>query len=450
MSTPFEVTGPAAGSPRMRTSADPGGRRVLGTLNNCAGGTTPWGTVLSGEENFNQYFGRSGELDPRYTTSYARYGISGNSERKWESVEKRFDLSQEPHEPFRFGWVVEIDPYDPKSSPRKHTMLGRFKHEGANVSISTGGHAVAYMGDDERGDYVYKFVSRDRFDPRDSQAARRRNMSLLTRGTLYVARFHGDGEADGVYDGQGEWIALTTDTESFVPGMSVIDVLIDTRLAADKMGPTRMDRPEDIEPNPVNGKVYCALTNNSQRGTRFPRDEANPITSSMVRSSLGAPLTPASGNRNGYVLELTENRDDAAATSFTWDLMLVCGDPNAPETYFAGYPKEQVSPISCPDNVAFDATGNLWISTDGNVLGSNDGLFRVPVEGPERGRVDQFLTVPVGAETCGPLVSADQRSVFVAVQHPGETDGATFENPSSTWPHSDQFPRPSVVVAYQR
>jgi uncharacterized protein len=446
----FLLDGPAAGDPRLRTRADRTGRRVLGTLNNCAGGTTPWGTVLSGEENFNQYFDSSGDLDPRYAESYARYGITGEGSRGWSSVDSRFDLSAEPHEPFRFGWVVEVDPYDSRSVPVKRTMLGRFKHEGANVTIAKTGRAVAYMGDDERGDYLYKFVSAERFDPRETQSARRHNMTLLSEGTLFVARLDGDGSADGEYDGRGEWVPLTSHDRSYVDGMSVADVLIDTRLAADKVNPTRMDRPEDIEPNPVNGKVYCALTNNSNRGSTLPADEANPVTSSMVRSSLDAPLTPASGNRNGYVLELTENGNDPHARRFTWTLLLVCGDPDAPETYFAGFPKEEVSPISCPDNVAFDGEGNLWVSTDGNALGSNDGLFRVPVSGKRRGKVEQFLTVPVGAETCGPLVSDDQRSVFVAVQHPGEVDGATFEAPASTWPHTDPFPRPSVVVAYQR
>jgi secreted PhoX family phosphatase len=232
--------------------------------------------------------------------------------------------------------------------------------------------------------------------------------------------------------------------------MSVAEVLIFTRLAADKMAPTKMDRPEDVEPNPVNGKVYAALTNNSNRGSSSqPVDEANPLASSMVRSAPGAALTSASGNRNGYVLELTPGGGDHAATAFTWDLMLVCGDPAAPETYFAGYPKAAVSPISCPDNVAFDTTGNLWISTDGNVIGSHDGIFRVPVTGPERGHVQQFVSMPRGAEACGPLVADNSRSLFFAVQHPGEIDGATFENQASTWPHTDPFPRPSVVVAYR-
>ena len=444
-STPFRVTGPAAGTERMRTSADPAGMTVLGTLNNCAGGVTPWGTTLHGEENFNQYFDKSGALDSRYTASYARYGISGSGSRGWSAVDDRFDLSTEPHEPFRFGWIVELDPLDPTSTPRKHTMLGRFKHEGANVAIAADGRAVAYSGDDERGDYIYKFVSRDTFDASGTTAAREHNKTLLEAGTLYVGRFTGDGYEDGQYDGTGEWIPLTSDTTSFVDGMSVVDVLIDTRLAADKVGATRMDRPEDIEPNPVNGRVYCALTNNVQRGSRWPTDEANPLGSSHVRESLDGPLVEAAGNNNGYVLEITPGDGDHAATGFTWLLFLVCGDPAAQEVYFGGFPADQVSPISCPDNVAFDAAGNLWVSTDGNRLGSNDGFFAVPVAGPERGHVQQFLTVPVGAETCGPWLTEDGEAAFVAVQHPGEAEGSTFENPISTWPHSDSFPRPSVV-----
>ncbi len=451
IATEFELVGPAAGDERLRTSVDPSGRRVLGTLNNCAGGATPWGTALSGEENFNQYFDlpEGGTLDARYTAEYARYGINGKG-RGWSEVELRFDLAAEPHEPHRFGWIVEVDPTDPTSTPVKHTMLGRFKHEGANIIISRSGRAVAYMGDDERGDYLYKFVSTEKFDPKKSAKARRHNMRLLTKGTLYVARLTGDGTEDGEYDGTGVWIPLCSDTESFVEGMSVADVLLFTRLAADKVAPTKMDRPEDVEPNLVNGKVYAALTNNSNRGKpELPVDEANPIGSSMVRSALGAPLTPASGNRNGYVLELTATNGNHALGTFTWDLMLVCGDPEAPETYFAGFDKSQVSPISCPDNVAFDSDGNLWISTDGNALGSNDGVFRVPTAGPNRGQVLQFATMPRLAEACGPLITDNNRSLFFAVQHPGESDTASFEAQASTWPHTDDFPRPSVVVAFR-
>jgi secreted PhoX family phosphatase len=448
----FRLVGPAAGHPLLRTSADDTGRAVKGTLNNCAGGLTPWGTVLSGEENFNGYFDNRpapAALDPELAASYDRYGISGSG-RGWNEVDPRFDLTAEPHEPFRHGWIVELDPYDPTSTPRKHTMLGRMKHEGANCTVADNGKVVVYMGDDERFDYVYRFVSAGTFDDSGTRRARRHNLRLLLAGTLYVARFTGDGDEDERYDGSGVWVRLTSDTESYVEGMSVAEVLLNTRLAADTVSPTRMDRPEDIEVNPVNGRVYCALTNNANRATEEQTDEANPLFSSQTRPALGAPLVTQGGNRNGYVIEMTPGNDDHTSRDFTWSLMLVCGDPAAPETYFAGFPADQVSPISCPDNVAFDAAGNLWISTDGNALGSNDGLFRVPTSGRERGKVQQFLTVPFGAEACGPFITDDQQSVFIAPQHPGETAGATFENQSSDWPHREGFPRPSVVVVYRR
>ncbi len=459
--TPFRLTGPAAGSEYLRTSADPRGTTVLGTLNNCAGGLTPWGTVLSGEENFNQYFGSSADItDPDVAKPLARYGVTtktSSTDRRWEQYDKRFDVAREPNEPNRHGWIVEIDPYDPKSTPRKLTALGRFKHEGANIRLAEDGRAVAYMGDDERHDYLYKFVSRRTFRPGPSAAARRHNLRLLDEGDLYVAQLTGDspGEidgtgklpSDGAFDGTGRWLPLVKDGRSRIPGWSVARVLVHTRLAADELGrlnpadaPTKMDRPEDVEPNPRTGKVYAALTNNTDRGktagptNRFaPADEAN----------------PRNGNKHGQVLELTEARNDAAATTFTWRLFIVAGDPASADTYFGGYDKSKVSPISCPDNVAFDPAGNLWIATDGNALESNDGLFAVPLDGPEAGHVKQFLTVPKGAETCGPFITPDARTVFAAVQHPGELTGATVDNPLSTFPHG-QFPQPSVITVWRK
>jgi uncharacterized protein len=431
--TPIVVTGPAAGTDLLKTATDPTGRRVLGTLNNCAGGTTPWGTVLSGEENFNQYFEASGTIDAAYVEAFIRYGLPTDvaDGKAWARVDERFDLTQNPNEANRFGWIVELDPYDPDAPPRKRTMLGRTKHEGATVSVTRDGRVAAYLGDDERFDYLYKFVSRDQYRSSRTAAAHRHNMSLLDSGTLYVAKFTGDGADDGEYDGTGEWIPLTSDEESFVEGMSVAEVLVHTRLAADRVGPTKMDRPEDVERNPVTGSIYMACTNNSNRMAEQV-DEANP--------------RPA--NKHGHVVEIDEKLGDAAATEFSWRLFLVCGDPADASTYFGGYDKTKVSPISCPDNVAFDGAGNLWISTDGNALESNDGLFATPVQGAERGHVKQFLTVPVGAETCGPLVSEDQRTVFVAVQHPGEIDGATPEEPASTWPFGGQ-PHPSVACVWK-
>lgn len=395
----------------MKTSADPTGTRVLGTLNNCSGGTTPWGTTLHGEENFNQYFANGGSATDK------RYGIgTGATERKWERFDKRFDLAQEPNEAHRFGWVVELDPYDPHSTPRKHTALGRFKHEAATVRLTHDGRPVVYSGDDERFDYFYKFVGSKRMRHGNSRAAREHNLSLLDEGTLYVAKLTGDSPAieidgtgklprDGEFDGSGEWIPLATATAhgavSHVEGMTAEEVFVFTRLAGDKVGATKMDRPEDIEPNPVTGKVYVALTNNSSRGTGAnPKaDEAN----------------PRHANKHGHVLELTERWNRPESTRFAWSLFLVAGDPEDPSTYFAGFPKDAVSPISCPDNVAFDAHGNLWISTDGSALGSHDGLFGVATRGERRGELKQFLTVPTGAETCGPVVQ--DRRVLVAVQH---------------------------------
>ena len=216
-------------------------------------------------------------------------------------------------------------------------------------------------------------------------------MTLLTKGTLYVARLTDEVSGAGSeYDGDGAWIKLTTETTSFVPGMSVADVLINTRMAADLMSPTRMDRPEDVEPNLVSGKIYAALTNNTDRGVKYPVDEANPI----------------SVNRHGYVLEMTERGGDHTGTSFKWELLLVCGDPDDPATYFGGFPKDQVSPISCPDNVAFDRQGNLWISTDGNALGSpRRPLPRAPPGPCPRSRA----AVPLGSGRRRDLRPADQR-----------------------------------------
>jgi secreted PhoX family phosphatase len=447
--TAFRLTGPAAGSPLLRTTADPSGRTVYGTLNNCSGGVTPWGTMLSGEENFNQYFVGGDAVAPADKPALARYGIETtkrypSGSRRWDTVDSRFDLAQEPHEANRFGWIVEVDPYDRTSTPRKHTALGRFKHEGANIRLTADGRAVAYMGDDERFDYLYKFVSDKRMRRGSSAAARAHNLTLLDSGTLYVAKFgftspaeiDGTGTlpSDGAFDGSGQWIPLVRGDESLVPGMSVDEVLVRTRLAADKVGATKMDRPEDVQPHPRTGKVYAALTNNTDRGK--PGKEGP------------TEVAPRNGNRHGHILELTESRNDAAAETFTWDLPLVCGDPADPSTYFAGFDKSRVSPISCPDNVAFDPAGNLWIATDGNALGSNDGLFAMPLTGPERGHVKQFLTVPVGAETCGPFITEDGRSVFTAVQHPGEVDGASVEHPASTWPDG-QYARPAVVVTWR-
>ncbi|MFC3995308.1 PhoX family protein [Nocardiopsis sediminis] len=444
MSTPMQFSGPAAGHELLRTEASPEGVEVSGMNNNCAGGTTPWGTILSGEENFNQYF-VGGEAAPDDAkAALKRYGIAVEGDtrednRRFDRAQERFDLSKHVNEANRFGWIVEIDPFDPTSTPRKRTMLGRFKHEGATTRLTRDRRVAVYMGDDERFEYIYKFVSDGKYRP----GSARHNATLLDSGTLYVGRLTGNSPAeeidgsgelpsDGEFDGAGEWIPLCNASESFVEGFTVAEVLIHTRLAADAAGATKMDRPEDFEPNPVTGKVYCALTNNTAR-TPEQADEPN----------------PRAANKFGHILEITERRNDAGATTFGWQVPIVCGDPEDPSTYFAGFDKSKVSPISCPDNVAFDRHGNLWIATDGapGTIDSADALHAVPMHGRYRGELKTFATVPVEAECCGPFIYEDNRTVFIAPQHPGE-DG-TVEAPTSTWPDDSPFPRPSVVSIWR-
>ncbi|WP_188838510.1 PhoX family protein [Flexivirga endophytica] len=452
-STPFALDGPAAGSELLRTKSDPAGREALGTLGNCSGGTTPWGTILSGEENFNGYFRTDGT-----SAADKRYGLKdAASSYGFETIDPRFDARSGTgyeNEPNRFGWVVEIDPHDPHSTPVKHTALGRLKHEGANVILSDAGKAVTYMGDDERFDYLYKFVSSGTYRPGDDRAAREHNKSLLSQGSLYVARFSGDspaGEidgtgtlpADGEFDGSGEWIALTDNGRSLVPGMSIEEVLVHTRLAGDKVGATKMDRCEDVQPSLQTGKVYVVCTNNTDRGKAGKEGATEP--------------NPRNANKHGHIVELTEIGDQSS-TRFAWSLVLVAGDPAAADTYFAGYPKDKVSSISCPDNVAFDSLGDLWIATDGmpSAIGLADGLFRMPLSGAERGHVEQFLAVPQDAETCGPVVHDEDGLVFVAVQHPGEE--GTWDEQRSYFPDyvgrkarkgEWKGPRPSIVQVYR-
>ena len=450
-STVYELTGPAAGSPLLKTVADPSGRAIKGTLGNCSGGTTPWGTILSGEENFNGYF-----VAPGTSASDKRYGLTSNATaRKWELDDPRFDTRNAGYEneSNRFGWIVEVDPFDPTSTPKKHSSLGRFKHEGTNVIVAESGHVVAYMGDDERFDYLYKFVSADTYREGD----RAHNMTLLSAGNLYVAKFTGNSPAaeitgtgavpaDGSFDGTGEWLPLVVDGASAVPGMSLEEVLVYTRIAADKVGPTKMDRCEDVQPSLLTGKVYVACTNNSDRG-KAGKEGATEVN-------------PRNANRDGHIVEITETGDQTS-TVFAWNLLMVCGDPAQGDvTYFSGFPVDQVSPISCPDNLAFDSVGNLWISTDGapSGIGRADGLFKVTLDGAERGKVEQFLALPRESETCGPIIHDDERTVFVSVQHPGEE--GTFDAPNSYFPDyvpagttpapgQVRAPRPAVVQVFR-
>lgn len=426
--TPMVIRGPAAGHPLMQTTADPRGLQVMGTLNNCAGGVTPWGTVLTGEENIQNYFTGKPEdvADPTLQRIHKRYGI-GTGRYGWDRFHARFDMQKEPNEANRFGWIVEIDPYDPQSLPVKHTAMGRMAHEGATIILSRDGRPVAYMGDDARFEYLYKFVATGRYDPHDRQA----NMRLLDSGTLYVANFHDDGS--------GEWLSLTfgegplTEAKGFG---SPAEVVINARGAADLLGATKMDRPEDVEPNPMTGKVYGAMTGNDRRKPEQV-DKANPRPT----------------NKFGHIIELVEEGGDHTATRFRWEIFILAGDPKSPDhkAYYQG--RTDVSPLATPDNLAFDDSGRMWVATDGvdETLGPNDGVWVVDTEGPERGRARQFLSSPVGCEVCGPAFTPDNRTFFVAIQHPGFDDKVTYDKPWSRWPdyRPDMPPRPSVVAIYR-
>ena len=431
--TVMELTGPAAGSDRLKTKADPGGRRVLGMLNNCAGGLTPWGTWLSCEENFNGYFwGKVDDADPQ-AVAFKRYGVPGNWY-AWGKFEDRFDVVKEPNEANRFGWVVEIDPFDPTATPKKRTAMGRFKHEGAAGIVNKDGRYVIYQGDDERFDYVYKFVTDGKVDP----ANRAANRDLLDAGTLYVAKYNADGS--------GEWMPLTFGQGPLTAANGFkdqADVLIEVRRASDLLGATKMDRPEDVEVNPATQKVYVILTNNTQRKP----DQVN-------------AANPRADNKFGHIIEMLPAGGDHGETRFAWEILLKCGDPAVADvgaTFSSATTKDGW--FGMPDNCAIDAAGRLWIATDGTsakATGRTDGLWALETAGEARATSKLFFRCPAGAELCGPAFTPDLETLFVAIQHPGD-DGpqwpafgraSTFDDPSTRWPDFQPGipPRPSVVV----
>ncbi|QPC89909.1 PhoX family phosphatase [Mesorhizobium sp. INR15] len=431
--TEMALSGPVAGHERVRTSADPSGTKVFGTVNNCAGGVTPWGTYVMSEENIHGYF--SGELPAGHkeAANYKRLGIPEGAY-EWAAHYDRFDLAKEPNEANRFGWIVEVDVNDPNSTPRKRTAMGRFKHEGAESIVAKDGRVVFYLGDDERFDYVYKFVTTGRFNADDHAA----NNDLLDDGTLHVARFAEDGTVDWlpIVFGQGPLTA-----ENGFAGQA--DVLIETRRAADLLGATKMDRPEDIQPNAVNGKVYVMLTNNSKR-------KADQVDAANPRAE----------NAFGHIIEIAENDGDFASTKGKWEVMLKCGDPSVAEVGATFSTATTANGwFGMPDNCAVDSAGRLWVATDGQgpkATGRTDGLWAVDTEGAARATSKLFFRVPIGAEMCGPLFAPDDQTAFVAVQHPGDggEDWKPFGRPSyyedlsTRWPdfRPDMPVRPAVVA----
>jgi secreted PhoX family phosphatase len=414
--TPIRIAGPAAGAPGMRTRDDRRGNVVFGTLANCAMGHTPWGTYLSCEENFNSYF--NGLVEP--TADQKRYGIRANGAGfRWHEHDSRFDVATEANEANRFGWVVEIDPWQPAQAPVKRTALGRFKHECATVTLASDGRVVVYMSDDQAFEYLYKFVSSDRFKASEAATGGR----LLDDGTLYVARFDGDGK--------GRWIALQHGQNGLDPGNGFADqadILIRTRQAADLVGATKMDRPEWLAVDPHSGEVYCTLTNNRKR---LVADAAN----------------PRAENAFGHIIRWHEEQADAAAAAFDWDVFVLCGDPENADVAKRGNIKGDA--FASPDGLWFDGEGRLWIQTDvsGSVLNRGDyqrlGNNQMLVADVASGEIRRFLTGPKACEITGISATPDLRSLFINVQHPGEAAGGR-SSPSaplsgSGWP-ANQFP----------
>ncbi len=447
--TPCKVTGPAAGHPLMKTAGDPTGTNVSGTLNNCAHGYTPWGTYLTCEENWNGYFSNeTGDIAGKLSHTrklnilkdQARYGvIKGGFGYRWHEVDKRFRADLHPNEPNRFGWVVEIDPFNPWDTPVKRTALGRFKHESAMVVVDRDNQVAVYMGDDERNEYVYKFVCARKMNPRNPKA----NRNLLDEGTLYVARFEADGK--------GTWLPLIWGQNGLTPRNGFADqaeVLIKTRQAADRLGATMMDRPEWIAAHPVTHDIYLTLTNNNRRGG-IPTSDNNPNGANPAGSARPAvdAANPRPDNDYGHIIRWRDNLGgNVQSTRFRWDIFVQCGDKTTTKILSDSYHPEghddytgniNGDDYGAPDGIWFDKDGRLWIQTDqvGDATGDwiNIGGNVMVCADPLSGETRRFLTSPINSEVTGVVTTPDGKSMFVGIPHPGE-DWQTHFTDNSTWP----------------
>ncbi len=435
-STPFVIGGPAAGHPMMQTAADPAGRTVLGTIANCAAGATPWGTYLSGEENWSGYFDGPDKNDDHQQ----RWGLRKTGWYRWGGHDERFDAKRHPNEFNRFGWVVEIDPMDPTSTPVKRSALGRAAHEGAWVAVTRDGRAVVYSGEDARFEYLYKFVSRDRIAPAGAGlSAAQANRELLDHGTLYVARFDADGT--------GRWLPLVQGQGPLTVANGFADpgeVVIKARQASDALGATRMDRPEWLAIDPVSREVYCTLTNNSRRGAPGQPgvDAANPRANNVM----------------GHIIRWVDDGDFDGET-LAWNHLVLAGDPEATRPEARGNVKGDM--FACPDGLTIDSRGVLWIQCDVSptAMGKGEmarmGNNQMLACDPASGEVRRFLTGPVGCEITGCTFTPDGRTMFVNVQHPGESAGERSDPAEPTrhsrWPEGERAARPrSATVVIRR
>ncbi len=477
--TPVAFTGPAADHPWITAASEgfnaqergvPEGTVACGTLANCAGGQTPWGTYLTSEENFQSYFRVAGtpggalaaaQADPRSIGDAASFGYRLGDPRPGLPAPASYDLATNPTGPAVYGWVVEIDPYDPTSIPKKRTAIGRKKGENAATALARDGRVAVYQGDDQLDEFTYKFVTDGRFAPAD----RRANMDLLDQGVLHVARL----EADGT----GRWLAMTLEAANAavagtdIPAFTDLgDVMVRARIAARAMGATPMDRPEDVE----------AIRDDRWIGTGTV---LIPCTKGTVAAA-GGPGKPdrpgsvdASGNQlnlPGHVVRLEETGGDCGATTFAWDIFLMGGDPEA-TTDLGQTPSGKAfhqsvvahdratftgAQVACPDNLCFDSGRNVWITTDGmgGVFPCNDVVLVAGTEPGGTPQVRRFMVGPIGAEITGPAFAPDERTFFASIQHPGGTDlqgndfsdqrwaapgtrpASAFPGGAGTWPRS--------------
>ncbi|MFN3132562.1 PhoX family protein [Roseibium sp.] len=418
----MELTGPAAGNDLMKTEADPTGTKSLGTWNNCGNGVTPWGTYLTCEENFNGYFSAPENPDHEVTPELARYGVSATDwGYNWAVIEDRYDVSKHPNEPNRAGYVVEIDPTDPTSTPKKRTALGRFKHENAEAVVNNDGRIVVYMGDDERGEFVYRYVSNGVYAPGAPTDA------LLDDGILYVAKFSDNGT--------GAWVALTPETT----GMDQAEIHIHTRQAGSKVGATTMDRPEWISANPKAPEIYCCLTNNKNRGVK-PNAGGDD-------TSVNGP-NPREKNNYGQIVRWRPDGGDHTAPGFTWDLYVLAGNPTVHSDAYAGSANiNEENMFNSPDGLAFDSNGLVWIQTDGNYKNEGDfagqGNNQMLAGDPVTGEIRRFMVGPNECEITGLTWSPDRRTMFVGIQHPGERG-------NSHWPAGGTSVPRSAIIAVTR
>ncbi|WP_322760219.1 PhoX family phosphatase [Frankia sp. Cr2] len=424
--TPVAFSGPVSLKHPELTSNNP----PLGTLNNCAHGVTPWGTYLACEENWNGYFGTDDAswtptvLESRYGVTRAGFGYN------WHKADARFDLAVNRKELNRFGWVVEIDPFNPRSTPVKRTALGRIKHEGATVTEHNG-RVVVYTGDDENREYLYKFVGTSSWKRLLSQGK-----SPLDHGTLYVAQFNGDGS--------GTWLPVVWGSGPLTTAggwADQADVLIRARQAADALGATKLDRPEWVAVHPHTKDVFVTLTNGSAGPT---------------------PVNPRATNIYGHILRFRETGHDNTATTFSWDIFAFAGDPAyQPEGQFV----PETQPLfGSPDGLWVDPDGRLWIETDISNSSQNlasrkydrIGNNALLAADPSTGEIRRFLTGPRGCEITGLITTPDQETMFVNIQHPGEATTAwgspTVDNPRavSNWPEFDPTGRPRAATVVIR